>query len=366
MSFKPWSLKFWLASVVTVTILSCSVTSLIVVYGLISESLKPCNPLDSYLHRSNCLKILQYSYYESYILDISFSPDGQLIAAGGTGGIPTIWNVKNGEVLHRLETKAGGAIDNVLFSPDGQTITLAQNYTSNTLTIIDPESGSILVQLKDHLPINDIAYSSDGTVVAIASNADNNNAIELRQVSDGQLLRSFSVENDEPIRKVALSSDGRKLFAVIDNGPSEKIQSWQVSDGIQVDTIRLDVKSSLGTAFSPDRNILALGNCTEMGERDCVNAEVTLWQVSDGQLLRRLDVPGSYVFDLAFSVDGTTLVSSSTDGNTQGYIQLWRVQDGTLLDTLGEHKGLFNRLAFSPDGTILAVGLTDVTLWKVE
>ena len=89
-------------------LLSCSIAVLFVGYGLISASLKPCGSLDSYLNRSNCLRVLQYSYYESHIFDISFSPDGQLIVAGGLGDYPKVWNVESGELLHEINPQAGG------------------------------------------------------------------------------------------------------------------------------------------------------------------------------------------------------------------------------------------------------------------
>lgn len=357
---------------VAVTLLSWIITLLVIGYGLISTALKPCGPLDNYLNRSNCLRVLRYSYFVSTISSISFSPDGRFIAGGGLGGDPKLWEVNSGELLNEFHPRSGGMPENVTFSPDGQTIAFAQNYTSNTLTLADPQTGAILFQLRGLPPIRDITYSPDGATLAIISvgdsstidlrQGDKNDNIDLRQVSNGQLLQSFPIDNDADVRKVAFSVDGQKLLAIADHASGYEVYSWNVSDGILVDKVPLAANNSLGIAFSPDRVIVALGNCIQMGEWDCAKAEVTLWQISSGQLLHRLDVAAPHIYDLAFSADGTLLASTPSSGN----IQIWDVREGTLLNTIEEHPARVSSIAFSPQGKILAIGSADVTLWEIE
>jgi WD40 repeat protein len=79
-------------------------------------------------------------------------------------------------------------------------------------------------------------------------------------------------------------------------------------------------------------------------------------------LLLALEGHGSRVTSMAFSVDGTTIASGSSDKT----VRLWRVSDGTLLREL-EHPVGVNSVALRPDGTILASGAEDgaVRLWQV-
>ena len=108
-------------------------------------------------------------------------------------------------------------------------------------------------------------------------------------------------------------------------------------------------------AFSPDGQTLASGS---------TDNTIQLWNVSDGSLLSTLSGHSYSVLSLAFSPDGQTLASGSSD-NT---IKLWHVSDGSLMNTLSGHSDSVKSIAFSPDGQTLASGSADNTikLWSVS
>ena len=106
-----------------------------------------------------------------------------------------------------------------------------------------------------------------------------------------------------------------------------------------------------GLAFSPDGTTLAAGIKT-------VGAEIRLWRVSDGTLLRRFKSQKSTsVAQISFSPDGKLLAAAGF----QGPLVLFDVGNGKELDSFGKEFDLLadywtgdSPVAFSPDRRTLA------------
>jgi WD40 repeat protein/transcriptional regulator with XRE-family HTH domain len=108
--------------------------------------------------------------------------------------------------------------------------------------------------------------------------------------------------------------------------------------------------------WSPDGKLLATSD---------THGEIDVWrEFADGEQLLSLTGHASWVRTVAFSPNGRTLVSCSTDRT----IKLWDIGTGECLKTLREHTGRIWCVAFSPDGQILASGSDDrtVKLWEVS
>lgn len=110
----------------------------------------------------------------------------------------------------------------------------------------------------------------------------------------------------------------------------------------------------LAIAFSPDGKLLATGD---------VNHEIHIWQVADGKQLLSLRVEEGWVWSVAFSPDGRTLASSANRS-----VYLWDLQTGACLKTLPGYSDRVFSVAFSPDGQYLATGSEDhwVRVWNVR
>jgi tetratricopeptide (TPR) repeat protein len=102
-------------------------------------------------------------------------------------------------------------------------------------------------------------------------------------------------------------------------------------------------------AFSPD------GTALVSGSEDKI---VRIWNVQNGTLIREFDGHEYGVMSVAFSPDGQTVASASI-----GSLRLWNL-DGTSSEKLTRTSTCVN---FSPDGKLLASGTYDkgVEIWQV-
>ena len=102
-------------------------------------------------------------------------------------------------------------------------------------------------------------------------------------------------------------------------------------------------------AFSPD------GTRVVSGSEDNT---LRLWDAVSGAHLNTLEGHTSFVVSVAFSPDGMRVVSGSED-NT---LRLWDAVSGAHLNTLKGHTMEVYSVAFSPDGTRVVSGSEDNTL----
>lgn len=91
---------------------------------------------------------------------------------------------------------------------------------------------------------------------------------------------------------------------------------------------------------------------------------VQVWNVQNGQPVRKLGGHTGWIRSLAFSPDGKLIATGSTDLT----INLWNAHDGTLLRTLKGHTDMVSHVTFSPDSSRLASTARDgsVRLWDVS
>jgi len=136
-------------------------------------------------------------------------------------------------------------------------------------------------------------------------------------------------------------SPNGKLVAV---GSEIGVTLWDAEAWNQV-PFSMEARNVVCVAWSPDSKMLAAsGRSPNL---------VWLWEVPSGKLLRKFEGCKEYEPSLAWSPDGTTLVSEGA-GSTKG-LRVWDIQSGKLLQTL-ELQSSISTAAYSPDGKILAVG----------
>lgn len=300
----------------------------------------------------------------------AFSPDGKTCAIANETGI-SLWNAHTFQFLERLTETAGSednnfrgkdisSIESVAFNPDGKTIV---SCGGNNIHLWDSDTNQLLETLTGHTEsVNSVILSPDGETIASASD---DGTIRLWNVNTREPLKTLMAHADSA-NSVVFSSDGETIAS---SSNDRTIRLWNANTGELLKTLTGHVENVNTIAFSPDGNTIASGSGRLVylgGGEDsgtCVGQEIRLWNANTGELIKTLTGHTSVVNSVVFSPDGKTIASGS--GHWMGYegkasageeIRLWNVHTGELIKTLTGHKDVVSSVAFSPDGSYIVSG----------
>lgn len=275
---------------------------------------------------------------------VAFSPDGELIAVGGTSGIYFI-DVQNLSIQKFIRTNTSAR--SVAFVPNSNAI--AAGLFDNTIKTWDILSLQPTRSIDGHLGwVRSIAFSADGALIASASDDD---TIRVWQADNGSPVLALEADTTG-VRAVALSPDGTLVAGALGD---KTVRVWSVPSGQLLYTLTGHEDWVRCLSFSPDGQVLASG---------AFDKNIYLWDMSNGKRVQKLEGHASSVLGVAFSPDGRTLASGSVDET----VRLWDVNTGSPLRVLQGHTDFVYAVAFSPNGQTLVSGSGDNTirLWNME
>ncbi len=158
------------------------------------------------------------------------------------------------------------------------------------------------------------------------------------------------------ITSLAWSPESTRIAAGLKDGA---VIVWDVATGEKL--IEFDAFAEGVTALAWSGNLLAVGGSDGLEQGVQV---IRLFNPAAGRLVRELPLTFAHTATaLAFSPDGTLLVS----GDSEGDVQIWNAATGGLLATLKGHKLAVMDIAFAPDGRAFITGSRDGTVraWGV-
>ena len=376
---------------------------------------------------SHCdLKTSAFATTLSAILDLDWSPDGELLATADVEGQVRLWQAQDGQLLQAF-TDHGNWVHCLAFSPDGQQI--ASGSEDAEIFLWDVQTGEILKRLLGHdsrvwsvafQPLPEKAAdtpllasgSEDGTVrlwnlnngetlQKLAGHQAGVNAVtwisdrQFISASSDKTLRLWSIGGDclailsgheKGIWSLAVHRFGNSGPTLIASGSQDGvIRLWLLPAALQAQ------ESSQENALEPfaklqtqSRWIWSLrfdgtGQCLASGHDDgCIY----LWQT--GLILKQLLKSGpnktmqvqlqgsnqvlkghqSRVWGLAFNPGGKRLVSGSKDQS----MHFWDLERRVSLRTLKGYTNWVQAIAISPQGTTLLSAHEDTAIrqWDLE
>jgi WD40 repeat protein len=300
-----------------------------------------------------------------HVNDMDFSPDGRRLATAGEDRTVRLWDLQLGRQALMLQGHQDGVVA-VSFSPDGERLA----SVSRDGVLRQWDGGVNLPVLSWTAQIGlvcSLCFSPDEQFLAAAT-ADGYVKISevptLRPVGSVQVGRYHAgvdtLEDDgggtmARVRKVFFSPDGTRLATVHGN----KLELWDVRTREKRLVISVDEKQGEGitdACFSPDGTRLAGATGGLTGDRK--GEAILLWDAATGKLLRQFGAEGAnYDSRVCFSPDGNILITSRGEDALFGTcipVSFWDAQSGQLIRRHKLDPGPSWSFCLSADGKHLA------------
>ncbi|KIK33397.1 hypothetical protein CY34DRAFT_713152 [Suillus luteus UH-Slu-Lm8-n1] len=245
-------------------------------------------------------------------------PGGQRIITCSVDGSLRVWNLKSGKQIGDDWRDGDSGVMSMALSPDGKKVV----------------SGSV-----------------DG-------------AVRLWHMDTCKVIKKWT-GHSKAVRSVCWSQDGRRVLSGSIDGT---VRQWDVESGETIlkpnenilTSIETRHKAVLAVVYSPDTTLI--GTVGRDGPR--AECSIKIWDAKTGKLVATLKGHTSPVWCLAWTKDGKTLISGSSDYS----IRTWNTTNWQQTAVLDEHTHRIIGIAISPNGCILASASEDKTarLWNLE
>jgi eukaryotic-like serine/threonine-protein kinase len=275
------------------------------------------------------------------VIGVAFSPDGTLVATCGGDPLALVAEARTGAIRHRLRHDAIN-LSAVMFSRDGRLVTTDE---AGAVQIWDPLTGARLAAGHGRGRITHARLTPDGQGVVTGSTAG---AVELWAIESGdrQLVLRGS---PTPTSGIAMSDRGLLVTTTWDG----YAMSWDVATPRAVVSLRHAARVRNAIYLGDGGRVLTYGG----------DGTARIWEAATGALLRTVEDPGGPILIGGVAADGRRFATGSGQA-----IRVWDAETGALIHTLDHGDGEVASLAFTPDGSGVVTAARDgvARMWAVE
>lgn len=179
--------------------------------------------------------------------------------------------------------------------------------------------------------ILDICFSKCGELIGVADN----NVIKVFNTSTQELIAKFQNGHTGQIKTIDISQDSLLL---ISGGKDSSIVIWDFINQMKLKTLTFQGSIVTSIKISPDNKFFVSGGINK----------ICIYDIKNDKLIREIN-NNAITTCVAFSPDSKIVATSNSDNS----INIFDVGTGNLLTKLKGHKSWVRSLAFSNDGTKL-------------
>jgi len=283
--------------------------------------------------------------------DLSFSPDGALLATASDDRSVKLWSTADWNEVHTIRHETD--VVAVTFAPNGQLLAtgerypLAQHAGMNRVLLWDLGSWEPRSILKGpSVALGSMAFSADGNLLATG---DSNGSARVWNIPEGTLRYSFP-HPGATVNCVALANH-RPLLAT--GGNDGIVRLWNTSDGTLESSLKAAAKSFDCVVFAPDDSAIAGGGS---------DLPIHVWESTpEGRYVRNQVIPNrGRIWSTAFA-DPATIVGTTREGGVHKWDRLKSAERYRI-----QFEGLdAPDFAISPDGKFLVTAADGLNVYDV-
>jgi len=293
-----------------------------------------------------------------FVYAVAFSPDGKQIALGSTDSRVRVLDAETGKQLH-VSPEHKSSVKFVKFIPKENHLLSASG--DNTAYVWDLTSGRQIHSFSFGRGTFLCGFLLDGKTLM---HGQGSSLYDFWDITNGTLIRSIKQQN-----RLRDAFEYQSVFDVTPDGKSFLSRgAYKTEDKFRLLRLRsLVTGKDIKRIKLPKKDTIEVIKISPDGKTALIGGnKISLWNITTGKLIRYISTLEKGVRDIAFSPDGKTAVSvgfgTGAEGieNSPGSIYLWDVKTGKMIREFVGHNRPVNTVAFSPDGTKIVTGGNDV------
>lgn len=283
----------------------------------------------------------------NFLVNCSYSPDGQYIATNGNNNLTKLFRSQNNELITTITHK--NPIVNGIFNSSGS---LFVTINRDSLPIVwETNSGKLLFTLVGHSDwVNTCLFSADGANLITASR---DGTIKIWDVSSGKLIRDIKAHH-KSINEIAYSHDGKLIVSV---GDDTMVKIWDAKTGQGIHVLSGHTLAINSVQFSKNDSLIITASDDKT---------IKVWSIFNGKMIHDLKLNGhtGWIKAARFNNDCSKIVSFS---NVEQVVKVWDTNTGILHFDLVSHSDGINAIAFDNNNRLCTVSNDNTSkLWDLD